>query len=56
MAPILDELNQLENGQGSIDGEEFIDALFRLQKHLNAHEKDLLCNFDKPPVKDPYAE
>ena len=56
MQPVLDELNTLENGNGFIDKEEFVEAMFRLYQILNSKEKEELLNFDKKPMADPYAK
>lgn len=45
--PIVQELEELEDGQRAIDRAEFIQASLRLYQTLNVQERNLILNFNK---------
>lgn len=46
--PIVQELENLEEGVGAIDKNVFIQACLRLYQTLNVSQRSIILNFNKP--------
>lgn len=45
--PIIQELEDLDEGQGAIDRAEFIQACLRLYQTLNVADRNIILNFNR---------